>query len=30
MFDFFNNSVMENRAKNKNTVRRLLDKYGSL
>ena len=30
MFDFLNNSVMENRTRNKNTVRRLLDKYGTL
>ena len=30
MFDFLNNSVMENRTKNKKTVRRLLDKYGTL
>ena len=26
MFDFLNNSVMENRTRNKKTVRRLLDK----
>ena len=30
MFDFLNNSVMENRTRNKKTVRRLLDKYGTL
>ena len=30
MFDFLNNSVMENRTRNKKTVRNLLDKYGTL
>ena len=30
MFDFLNNSVMENRTKNKKTVRRLLDKILSI